>query len=181
MSVKNELLENEDFVASALKSLIKQEFERVIETGLVSKADCFNFIDKYKNIEQDGLKSFLAIYTTLSKVKLAGDKLEEEPFYDLKNVFEKIKEIKKESPEEAKECSCEPGQCVGTDCPCQDDCQCKSPKHLMVKLEQLDVLISEQLEKIAYSLGKNGDHETAYLVERTLKNIKSRINEELTK
>lgn len=174
MSITNELLENKSFLSSTLKALVEQECTRVISAGLISRADCFSFIEKHKD-SNDKLKSLISIYNALSNIKLAGDSLDEESFYDIKDVLEKIKEVKKDAPA-AKACPCDPGQCVGSsECPCPSECECKNENRLLVKLEQLDSLVSNKLEKIAYFFGSNGDHETAYLVERTLKDVRANI------
>ena len=170
MDIKNELLGNEDFVAKTLKSLIEQEFRRVIDTGLISKAECYAFIEKHRNSNETRIQNLLSAYTSLSNIKLAGDKLEEDKFYDLSSISDKLKSV-----EPKPECKCEPGECVGSDCPCPENCVCKDSKKLMVDLKKLENLISVELEKIAYIVGRTGDHEAAYRVERTLREIKATI------
>jgi len=145
MGITNDLLENKDFVSSSLKSLIAQECKRILDAGLMSKSDCFSFIEKSGcDQTKNGIPGLLSIYDSLSKIKLAGDKLD------------CSLPVKKEVVV---------SNGVGEPKVDQD----------FIKLQQLDSLITDKLEKIAYFLGRAGDHESAYLIERTLNGIKSQI------
>ena len=169
MDLKNELLTNKDFISKTLKSLIEQEFARIVNAGLVSKDECFNFLDKVAAKDNDQ-NPLLRIYSAFSNIKLAGDKLEEDKFYDLTSIMGKLKT---EKPE--KECECVPGECVGSDCPCEENCDCKNPKRLLVVLKKMESLIGAELEKIAYRVGRTGDHKTAYKIEKTLREIRTKL------
>jgi hypothetical protein len=125
MSIAQDLLNDDKIVKSFLKDMIIQEAKRVIDSGLITKQEIVNLIDT---------KDLVLILSSLSKLKIAGDKLD--------CVVEKIeqKEIVSEDIEPV----------------------------VIVKVEEQ---IINELEKIAYDVGKNGDHETAYIIEKTIKEI----------
>lgn len=125
MDIKQTLLQDENFVKTALIELIKEEFKRVVKAGLISKEDFKNLIENHNLSE---------IYTKLSNIKIEGDKLNNDLKSEIKTEEEKTDEI------------LEP----------------------VIKREQL---VIDELEKIAYNIGKNGDHETAYIIERTIREI----------
>lgn len=126
MTIRDELLNNEEFNKTALKLMIEDEFKRVL--GLISKAECSKIIEKHRG------KDPYALYTELKSIT-----------------------AKKEEP-----------KTTNTDCKCDGGCECEAPA-VIVKLEEI---IVSRLEKLACDLGKSGNKEAAYEVERIVNQFK---------
>lgn len=165
MSIEKNLLENSHFVNSSLKSFIEDEIKRIVNSGLLTKSECSNFINKVAgDVEQNDANKLLKILNAFSNIKLSGDKLEEIKM-DSGELAEKILEKFNESREEAKADD-------KKDCGCDGECDCEERNPMVIRIVKLEE-ITNKLEKIAYGIGRTGDHETAYIIEKAIKEIKN--------
>lgn len=196
MNIRDALLEDKNFVTYTLAALVEVERDRIISNGLATKSqlsslsDVTEYIVKMaKNKNTDVLVNSLAnLCTMLKSITLPGDfekytmggspgdpgekfyialdlPYEGDKFYDLSSLLEgkkeecvecekEQKEEKEKQEEKEKEDECED---------CADDSE-----------NVQDILadaVNNHLQKIAESLGDKGDHEAAYLVERTIRSI----------
>lgn len=107
-----------------------------------------------------------------------AEQVEEEAYIDLLRKDQEYHQGPHEdfAKDEGKElpCGCKPGGCADDadhKCTCTVECPCKQKqKSAQMALAET---INNRLEKIAYALGTQGAHDAAYLVERTMRDIKN--------
>lgn len=157
MGIRDELFLNRYLVEEAFMALINEERNRIISNNIMTVKGCNDYIDenlldirKYAAQPEIMWEKALLLYNTLKHAQIKGDLPQDKT---------------KESFAENKNCSS-----TTTDC----GCGCKSDD-TNNKVAEIENLISNCLEKIAYSIGRTGDHESAYMVERTLSEIKSQL------
>lgn len=150
MGVIDGLLVNKGFIIKSLLSLIEEERDRLVESGLIRKASCDNYLGNFikklsedtTNVNTDEIISKLTnLYDSMQNVKLYGDKF-----------FEEESKINTNSTS-------------------------ISPVNVPMVSEKtiaanINTLVIDGLEKIAYSLGSVGNHVLAFEVEKVIKNIK---------
>lgn len=194
MNIRDYLLEDTHFILQTLAGLVEIERDRIVSNGLAKRSqlsslsDVTEYIvkmagDKKTNV---ALNSMANLITLLKDIQLPGDfekstigapgglgekfyialdlPYEGEQFHDLSSIIkdtgkkEKCHECEEEqNEEEDNEDHVE--ECDGN-CEEEDESQ-----------EILAEVINNHLYKIADYLGRRGDHEAAYLVERTIKDI----------
>jgi hypothetical protein len=189
MNIHNALLENKNFVTYTLAGLVEVERDRILSTGLAtpnqlsSLSDVTEYMVKMaKSGNTDVLVNSLAnLCTLLKSIKLPGDfekytigspsglgeefyialdlPYDGEKFHDLSSI---TKDKEDDGEEECVECekeSKEEDKC--------EDCADDSENVQDILADAVNV----HLKKIAEALGDKGDHEAAYLVERTMRSI----------
>jgi len=195
MSVYN-VLDNPKFVALSLVDMINDERKRIVASGLASKEDVglvFGPLSAGVIKVAQANMDWRPVVTTLSQVhdilgeiKLPGDfvrlaadalmldlgnlpKLEDEEyekkFYDLSGIIEKLKGMRPAAeievlPEPTHEHEHTHEDLIDDD---------------YSKIAQIDLAeqVATHLEKIAYTLGRDGNHSAAYLVERTIRELQN--------
>lgn len=181
MNIRDALLENKNFVTYTLAGLVEVERDRILSSELATKSQLSSLSDvtEYmvkmaKSQNTDVLVNSLAnLCTLLKSIQLPGDferYAEQEEFYiALEIPYEDEKpcdlSLQKDDKKECPECpECKKENKEEDD----DDCmECEDTDAQEVLAESVNVL----LRKIANSLGDKGDHEAAYLVERTIRSI----------
>jgi hypothetical protein len=197
MNIRDALLENKNFVTYTLAGLVEVERDRILSTGLATEsqlsslADVTEYMVKMaKSGNTDVLVNTLAnLCTSLKHVQLPGDfeKFAEEEFYivlDLPYEDEEevigmgrggppgsgpnpkcpLKEKEEEKEEEEEEEEEEHHKH-------EHEEECEDCDDTIVAQEVLAESVNNLLIKIANVLGDKGDHEAAYMVERTIRSI----------
>lgn len=173
MTLFDELIDNREFFTGTLLSLISDEGKRICKSKLASQKEVNKFL--YYSIKEGN--DLGALHLKLSSVKLPGDFniIAESRLLtksDLLGLDDLEKSFEDECPEEKEEATealealeehiSEDKEQHAEDCAC-DGC---------VESEMtLATAVNDQLAKIAYSLGCGGNHEAAYLVEKTIESI----------
>lgn len=161
-----------DYVVKNLKAMIIDESNRIVSLGLAKGHDISKLVGVIQGKRLTGEQNFGAIarlHAQLSVVRLPGDfeKMAAD-FYQVPKNFlgysgeefcifpDKKDELKKEHEED-------PELIIFEEEPEEED----------EALDQMALAaeVSDQLEVIAYKLGSRGDHESAYLVERNIRDI----------
>lgn len=198
MSIGNGILGDKKFVVKSLMALVGDEGQRIMSLGLASREELNDLLKptiqrviKKAGVSPESMDVLLGIlsdlHTKLASVKLPGDfsvvaaeeKFYEaldvpytgEKFYDLSSLKEKPDvepegELKEPEEEELKEILEEyiEKEKPGAEEDHAEDCGC---------MYCFTSVIGTYLKKLAYSLGSSGDHEAAYLVERTIYSIQN--------
>lgn len=191
MNIRDALLENKNFVTYTLAALVEVERDRIISNGLATKSQLSSLADvteymvkmaKSKNTDIL-VNSLASLCTLLKSIQLPGDfekytvgspgelgekfyialdlPYEGEKFYDLSS----LPKDKKECPE----CEKEEEEKKEKDEEEEDECEdCADDENVQ---DILADVVNKHLQKIANLLGNKGDHEAAYLVERTIRSI----------
>lgn len=192
MSVHN-VLNDIKFVTMSLADMVTDEKKRIIAAGLASVGDVNGVLggisDNILKIAQADRKwepvldSLSKLHGVLSAVRLPGDferlasdpiildlsnlpRLEdkeyEDKFYDLSGIIERLKKIHESE-------GCESHTDVEVNEEPHEDFNSDVKIARVILVEK----VSTHLEKIAYQLGRDGNHEAAYLVERTIREMQS--------
>lgn len=183
MSIRDNLFDNPSQLMKELFSMIDDEKKRMYSNKLVSNEQWASFYGQlsdaiYKNAKDKNLDAVIdnlfGIHNILKSVKLPGDfeKRALEKFYitlDIPYEDYMFSDIDKETGEKENECP----ECEKEDeCP---ECEKEDEKCMdCVDIDAQEVLaesVNNILQKIADSLGRNGNHDAAYLVERTIHSI----------
>lgn len=192
MTFSTEFFANQQYFLSVISSLINDEGRRIVASGLASKEEMQKFLNAYINALRsrivDGKEvhgNYLSgLHLQLKAVKLPGDfkalsadeKFYEaldipytgEKFYDLSSLKEKKEEPKVEKLQEALEEFVEEDKEQHL-----EDCACDGCMDNMIKSQMaLAQSVNDHLAKIAYHFGVQGDHDTAYMIEKTMRSIK---------
>jgi len=195
MDTRNYLLEDRHFLIQALAGIVGVEQQRIIKGGIAKESQLESLTDvvQYfvslakKNSRVNGPLNTLAnLCTILKSIQIPGDfekytvgsngselgnefyialdlPYEGEQFYDLSSILKK-KDDSDDDKESGDNESCKEESC--RDCLCQDADDSEPKQDLFINA------VAKDLEKIAYELGKVGNHQAAYLVERTIRDIK---------
>lgn len=148
MSIREELLGDRQFVIKSFMSLINDERDRIVSSKLLSKAECDAYIEKgIQTANQYSNPSHMlecvsVLLATLKNAQIPGD------LKEAKTAEVTVTETK---VEEVKEVQAEPT--------------------IDPQMELAEKIINK-LESIAYFAGTQGDHETAFVIEQTARNIK---------
>lgn len=191
MDTRDYLIEDRHFLVQALAGLVEIEQQRIVKGGIATKSQLKSLssiasylVDLAKKQQKTSvpLNTLANLCTMLKSIQLPGDfekytigsgpgdlgekfyialdlPYEGEQFYDLSSILKKRDEKEEDKDEEEKnekeseECEC--------DCGCME-CSASDKTELVINA------VSKCLHKIARSLGDSGNHEAAYLVERTI-------------
>ena len=174
MSIRDNLFDNPSQLMKELFSMIDDEKKRIYSNKLINDEQWASFYGQlsdaiYKNAKDKNLDAVIdnlfGIHNILKSVKLPGDfeKHALEKFYitlDIPYEDYMFSDIDKETGEKENECP----ECEKEDEKCMD----------CVNIDAQEILaesVNNILQKIADSLGRSGNHDAAYLVERTIHSI----------
>jgi len=152
-----------EYIIKSMFEMVRDEGDRIVSLGLATRDDLKNLIEPEVKIASKNADELLVvlgkIYTNLKAVHLSGDfeKLAEPEDVEqyLLETYPK-KEEKKEDEEENKE------------------------EEAAVPEDEGMFTIYNSLEQMAYRCGMSGDHDSAYKIERTIRDIE-RIADSLSK
>ena len=201
MSIENGILGDKKFVVKSLMALVRDESQRIMSLGLASHKELDNLIQptvqhiiKKAGTNPNSIDVLLGIlsdlHTKLASVKLPGDfsvVAADESFYnslDVPYTGEKsydLSNLKEEPSADPEEDSKEP-----------EEKELEETLEEYIATEELDVeedhaedcggcmycftsAVNTCLKKIAHSLGSSGNHQAAYLVERTILGINNKV------
>ena len=190
MSFENGILGDKNFVIKSLMALVGEESQRIMSLGLATHKELDDILEptvqyaiKKAGLNSNSVDVLLGIlsdlHTKLASVKLPGDfsaiaadekfykaidiPYKGEKFYDIpgsKKQEENLDtELEEKELEEVLEEYIESEEEQHT-----EDCNC---------MYCFTSIINTCLKKLAYSLGSSGNHEAAYLVERTIHSIQN--------
>ena len=191
MDIRENLLENKHFLLQALAGLIEIERERILKSGLATEAQLNALTDSMEYLTKLGkkypksnvvLNTMANLCTELKSIQLPGDfekraaeekfyialdlPYEGEQFYDLSSIL-KDKKLKEEIEEELEEVEKE--ECV--------ECEKEKKEEEEIEREAAQKILADAVNKhlisIAHILGNKGEHEAAFLVERTAQKIQT--------
>lgn len=164
---------NNEYLFKSIMSMIKEEGDRIVSMGLVKKDVLRNKVDgKLADIVSEAgsnqklmLERLSDLHSSLSEISLPGDFDE----FGKASITEQLSDLVRSGPEQEDD--------VG-------QCKCAEPEDTTVnsdndedKAKELEMFatINSTLESILYKLGKSGDHNAAYLVERAMHRINDMI------
>jgi hypothetical protein len=143
---------NQDFLLQSLAQLVNEEGQRIINAEIEDQDMVRSYISTHID-KNDLMKSLSNLHTKLSAIKLAEDKerfyeapkttYTGEPFYILPEKTEAEEEMQEELERFIAE---------------EED----------EEIKQLSSIVCDTLSKIASYVGAQGNHEAAYLIERTI-------------
>jgi len=184
MTFSDKLFDNQEYILTSVAYLIGDERNRIVSSGVAGVDEIDAFINiRLKNTNAEGiaklhrvLQSFILPgdlkkvageeFMDLSSLPELTPKPEEEDFYDLTGVNEEIQKLR-EKNEEGPEDPIEPTEDEGweDDESESDEIGDLDPKELTAKK------VVGELQKLAHSLGSQGQHGAAYAIERTIQAI----------
>ena len=161
---------NDEYLLKSMMSLVRSEGKRIVSLGLATEEEVKGFVDpairgvldKFSSSQVDKnvvLGTITDLHQILQSIKLPGD-FEQSTLPDDEKICAVIEvdipveevEIVKEDDDEDKE---------ETECVLEKD----------NNDDQMITAICSFLENMVYKLGKEGNHNAAYLVERTMRKI----------
>jgi hypothetical protein len=181
---------NNEYLAKLFLSLIREEGNRIMSLGLAKNEDLTKLVDSsitlaIKNIKKDNPDSLLNVlsilHDKLSSVKLPGDFIK--VACDMQDKLIVIFEIPEE--EHILDVSV-PAEEKGVKKVVEKEYEDKDGKKIVEKTEgivddkddeEIKKVVAE-LEEISYKLGKQGKHNAAYEIDRTIRDLELSIKKE---
>lgn len=176
---ESEFFTNKQYFLSVAADLINDEQKRILSSGLATEEMLSDFFTNYINNADSSIECLAKIHAQLQSIKLPNDfrkmaadekfyqsvkaPYKGEKFYDLSSLKPDVDaKLEKQLEKALKEY-------IETEEVEEDhleDCACDSCDDVIA------TTINRQLEKIASSLGARGQHEAAYLIEKTIRSIR---------